>query len=282
MIDKLLKTFNSAAESVRGSSELGALYAFWPWLMWNTPAAPQRGKPVLVLPGLMTGDSMTAPLRQCLAQKGYEVHAWLGGTNLGLNPDTAAHLIQRLHDIYEQSGRRKVTLVGHSLGGIFARELARDYPHMVESVVTLGTPCGIDDTAAPGWLKQIYQWLNPKGDPDELTDAELQQRRLTPPPVPVTSIYSEDDGVVPWRTCLNPKAPQAENIKVASSHLGMIYHPLAVAAVLDRLAQDPAKWQPFNGRKYSWLYGEAANENDLPQNPQWQGRANSKPYFKKK
>lgn len=280
MINRLMKLFNSASESLRSLGELGSLYAWTPWILRNTPP-PADKRPVLVLPGFLTNDMLTAPLRDIIAQKGYDVHGWDGGVNLGFNPDTAAHLAARLQEVYKAAGNRKVALVGHSLGGVYARELARDYPEMVESVVTLGTPFGMDDRNVPDMLNRLYALLNPAGDPQELSDADKQKRRLTPPPVPATSIYSKADGVVPWKACLNPKAPRCENIEVDSSHMGMIYHPLALAAVLDRLAQPAAAWKPFDGAAYSPLYG-AANENDLPANPRWQAGAASKPYFNRK
>lgn len=277
MIHKLLKAFNSASESLRGAAELTALYASLPWVMTATPAA-RRDLPVLVLPGFTTGDPVTAPLRHVLDMKGYKTYGWDGGINLGFNPDTAEHLVRRLQEISAAHGHAKIAIIGHSLGGIYARELAREYPELVECVITLGSPFGMQGANTPAFLKTLYSWLNPKGDPAELTDADLHHRRLTPPPVPTTSLYSTEDGVVPWKACLNPKGGTCENIAVTSSHLGMIYHPLAVAAVLDRLAQPAANWRPFAALSYSALYG-AANENDLPGNPNWRHNAQSKPYF---
>ena len=283
MFHRLMQVFNSAAEAFRSPVELAALYACAPWIKANTPAG--TGQPVLVLPGFTGSDSMTAPLRSQLADKGYRVYGWQGGINTGLNPDTITHLVARLKAIHAENGGKKIALVGHSLGGIFARELARDYPDMIDRVITLGSPFGMSDAEAPAMLAQVYKLVNPKGDPTELTDPDLLKRRQTPPPhIPVTSIYSQTDGVVPWRACLNPREALTENIHVPSSHIGMIYHPVAVAAVLDRLAAQPAQWKPFDLAKISPLYAWAANQNQpaLPENPQWQASAASRPLFRKR
>lgn len=283
MMHKLIKAFNTAAEAFRAPAELSAMYAWWPWVNGSTPQG--KGQPVLVLPGFTGSDTMTTPMRTRLTEKGYDVYSWDGGVNTGYNAATAEHLVKRLKDVYEQSGGQKVSLVGHSLGGIFARELARDFPEMVDRVITLGSPFGMQEQETPAMLLQMYKLINPLGDLSELTDADLQRRRLTPPKgVPVTSIYSQTDGVVPWRACLNPTTKMTENIAVPTSHIGMIYHPLVLTAVLDRLAAPKKNWQPFNPAAYSSLYAwtRAANENDLPQNPKWKATAASRDLFRKK
>ena len=279
MMKKLMQGFYAASEPLRTAGELGALYTFWNWIKHNTPAG--TNKPVLLLPGIMNGDTMMGPLRDALAEKGYAVHGWQGGINTGFNEKTAKHLQDRLREVYESSGRKKVTLVGHSLGGLFARELAREFPDMVESVITLGSPFGMKEHEVPEALMKFYQFINPKGDPRDFSDKDLQNRRLTPPPVPTTSVFSRADGVVPWQACLNPKTPLSENIEIDSSHSGMIYHPLAVTAIIDRLAQNPATWQAFNPAQYSTLYGNGAKAEQIPDNPEWRHNSKSRPVFRK-
>jgi pimeloyl-ACP methyl ester carboxylesterase len=285
MLDRLTKAFNATSEILRGPAELAALYGWTPWLIAQTPDSPRPGKPVLILPGLSGSDHIMAPLLRLLAAKGYDAHGWDGGINRGFNAATAEHLVNRLRAVHAAGGGQKVVLIGHSLGGLFARELARDFPDMIESVVTLGSPFGMRQEDMPPLLEQAYKFLNPEGDPTELTDTDLQRRRLTPPPgVPMTSIYSKADGLVPWRACLNPPAPLAENIAVPASHLGMPYHPLAVAAILDRLAADPAAWAKFKPARYSPLYSltDRAHANDLPADPEWKPGRQSRDIFNKK
>ncbi len=242
------------------------------------------GHPVLLLPGFLTNDLYTATLRQNLSRKGYKAYAWGGGFNLGLGEKTAEHLSGLLHKIVEENGGRKVTIVGHSLGGIYARELAREFPELVRSVITLGTPFGIaaqTEDATPKHLRRIYEFFNP--DSNHLEDAELHRRGLTPPPVPTTSVYSRADGVVDWRASLNPDAPHTENIEVISAHMGLLFHGHVLTAVLDRLAQPEGEWTPFDRGHYPEMqYPPAAAKEHLPENPLWVHEPEkSRPLFRK-
>lgn len=279
---KLVKLFNALTEIPRGMTEWGALALAWPDLKKETPDGD--GHPVLILPGFMTTDSYTAPLRNCIAEKGYKAYTWDGGINTGLSEASAAHLREHLEKIFAENGGRKVTLVGHSLGGIYARELAREYPDMVRAVITLGTPfgAGVKTDAASEPLRRLYRLFN-AGNID-LENPALAERGLTPPPVPATSIYSKSDGIVEWEATINPAEPGAENIEVSSSHLGMIVHPPAVAAVLDRLAQPEGKWTPFDKKAYEkHAFGAGPANDDVPQNPKFpQAQAKSEPLFGKK
>lgn len=280
MFDDVRKFFNTASEGIRTLSEWAGLHATWRWIKMSTPDGD--GHPVLLLPGFLTGDLTTAPLRECLEEKGYKTHTWQGGINLGLNDHISEHLHALIQKIFEENNGQKITLIGHSLGGVFARELAREYPEMIRSVITLGTPFGSAAEATPQLLRKIYEFLNP--GTDHLNDKDLQQRGLTPPPVPTTSIFSKSDGIVDWQASLNPKAPIAENIEVISSHIGMIVNPLAVAAILDRLAQKEEAWQPFDAGKYNGVLSAlypSTDGHDLPENPQWADNGSSKPLFRK-
>lgn len=284
MFRKLKQIFNSATELQRAAFELTALQWSWPSLKRKLPDGD--GHPVLFFPGFLTGDVFTSPLRKCIEEKGYKTYGWDNGVNFGLDEDTARHIRKRLEEVYKENGGQKVTLIGHSLGGIFARELAREFPEMVRDVITLGTPFGmLDDPAAAtsDRLNRIYDFFNPNSIHHEHDD--IRDRGLTPPPVPTTSLYSKQDGVVvEWKAALNPVAPQAENIEVHGSHMGMAFNPLTIAAVLDRLAQDPSDWKPFDASKYASLaYPANDTEGHVPENPNWQmNKHTSKPMFRKK
>lgn len=279
---KLLKLFNSLTEIPRGMTEWGALALAWPDLKKQTPDGD--GHPVLILPGFLTTDTYTAPLRNCIAEKGYKAYTWGGGVNTGLSEASAEHLRSHLEKIFAENGGRKITLVGHSLGGIYARELAREYPDMVRAVITLGTPfgAGVKPDAASEPLRRIYRLFN-SGNIN-IEDPALARRGLTPPPVPTTSIYSKSDGLVDWEASVNPAEPGAESIEVSSSHLGMIVHPPAVAAVLDRLAQPEGAWKPFDKKAYEkHSFGDGPANDDVPQNPKFpHAQAKSEPLFRKK
>jgi hypothetical protein len=281
MLRKLKKLFNAATETPRAALEYGGLVASWKLISETLPRGD--GHPVLIIPGFLTGDMFTYPLRARIEEQGYKAYAWENGVNFGLDQRTADHLRERLAKIYAENGNAKVTLIGHSLGGVFARELAREFPGMVRGVITLGTPFGMLDApekATSAHLKAIYKTFNPQ---QELIDgAEIRERGLTPPPVPTTSVFSRQDGVVEWEATLNPAAPRAENIEVYGSHMGMCVNPLTLAAVLDRLAQKEGEWQPFNPLGYLSLgYPSAPESEGLPKNPRWQDKS-GKSIFKPK
>jgi hypothetical protein len=134
--------------------------------------------------------------------------------------------------------------VGWSLGGIYARELARRAPECVRQVITLGTPFAAmrGATHAEG----LYKLMN--GNAAHLTD-EVQARLRATPPVPTTSVYSKSDGVVCWRGCIEQRTAQSESVEVDASHLGMATHPDVLRIVVDRLAQPEGRWRPLRRRE---------------------------------
>jgi pimeloyl-ACP methyl ester carboxylesterase len=228
-------------ELPRALAELGSLPLAAPLLM-----KVQRGDghPVLVLPGLSTTDRSTSLLRRYLSVLGYDVHAWELGRNLGPKAigDRGEKLIARLDEIYAATGQ-KVTLVGHSLGGIIARQLSRRRPDMVRQIVTLGSPFAGDPRSTNVW--KLYEYLcgHSVSDPD--TKAQLLESHDVPP-VPSTAIYTKGDGIVAWQSCLEPVSPTTDNIEIPGSHCGLCVNPIAMYAVADRLAQPLGQWRPFD------------------------------------
>lgn len=218
----------------RAIAELGAYFAAWP-LLERVPRGD--GHPVLVLPGMGGDDGSTWPLRNFLRRLGYSVHPWCMGRNVANFEieDALATRLRGLHKLHD----RKISLVGWSLGGVYARELAKREPDSVRQVITLGTPFTGHPFAGNGTL--LYRFLTgkkPALDPRWFT---LKQ----PPPVPTTSIYSRTDGIVNWRCSLNEPGDQVENIEIRASHCGMGHHPLALYTVADRLSQPEDEWRPF-------------------------------------
>lgn len=203
------------------------------------------GHPVLVLPGFAGDGTMTSGLRAGIQQAGYKVYELGGGRNLGLTDEMAAHLRGRLEEVFRENGGRKVSLVGHSLGGVYARELAREHPDMVRDVITICSPfgAGLDKKAVPATLRALFNTLNP-GNP-LLNDEDMARRAVAPPPVPTTAIYSRKDGVAQWQACINPKAGMAENVEINSSHVGAVWNKDVLDVVLDRLAQPEGGWTPY-------------------------------------
>jgi pimeloyl-ACP methyl ester carboxylesterase len=172
---------------------------------------------------------------------GYDAHAWEMGRNFGGVIKLRDALRDRLARIHDTTGR-KVSLVGWSLGGIYARDLALRAPDKVRCVVTLGSPFSGDVTATNA--TRLYEALS--GEQVEADD-ELRRAIAGDLPVPVTSIYSRTDGIVNWRTSLLRPSDTAENIEVLfASHLGMGVNAAVLWALADRLAQPEGEFAPFN------------------------------------
>ncbi|HVC03720.1 MAG TPA: hypothetical protein VND88_03500 [Candidatus Acidoferrales bacterium] len=226
------------SEPGRALADYGAMLATSPAFLF----APRGdGHPVLVMPGLLAEDASTAILRFYLRSIGHEVSGWRLGRNLGPTPEIMGGMTTRLDELYASSGRA-VSLVGWSLGGIFARELARSRPKRIRQVITLGSPFGLDDirhSRADG----VYQRLSGRHVNDGSLPAHWDLRR--PIPVPTTAVYSRHDGVVPWEACINTPGPRCENVAVYGSHLGLGHNPAVLWVLADRLAQAEGAWHPF-------------------------------------
>jgi pimeloyl-ACP methyl ester carboxylesterase len=198
------------------------------------------GHPVLVLPGLLAGDDSTWTLRRILRDVGYRVHGWRLGRNLGPTPEAVTGMVERLQALQSRYGAA-VSLIGWSLGGIYARGLARNAPDSVRQVITMGSPFRLADQrqTRAGRAFNRYTHLHVKRTK---MPAELDVDAL---PVPATSIYSRYDGIVAWQACLDSASPRSENIAVIGSHFGYGHNPAVIYAVADRLAQPPGTWLPF-------------------------------------
>jgi esterase/lipase len=198
--------------------------------------------PVLLLPGFTASDDSLTPLRWVLRGQGYWAHSWRLGRNIGPTRRIVHGMRRRIEDLHEDHGRT-VTLIGQSLGGVYARHLAREHPEMIRQVITLGSPYrmveGDRSTAEALWnsVKHLHDGDLP------LSDMREQDRPALV--VPATSIYSRTDGVASWQTCIDVVREHAENVEVRGSHVGMGINPAVVLAVLDRLAQPEGDWRPF-------------------------------------
>ena len=218
--------------------EMGAMIAAAPWLR-RLPRGD--GHPVLVFPGMGANDFTTVPLRTFLGSLGYVTQAWGQGFNFGPRDGVLKKCAADVRALAERHGQ-PVSLIGWSLGGIYARELAKMHPTLARCVVTLGTPFTGHPKATNAW--RIFEMLSGQ----RADDPAMIERLRTPPPVPTTSIYSRSDGIVAWRCSINEPGPLVENIEVPASHVGMGMNPLALYAVADRLAQPIDAWQPFDAR----------------------------------
>lgn len=223
----------------RALPELSAFCVMRPWLS----LAPRGdGHPVLVLPGLLADDASTRPLREFLKGQGYRVHGWKQGRNCGLRENVEAGMIARVDELYERHGRRKISLIGWSLGGLYARHIAKIRAEKVRCMISLGSPFAGSAHSTNAW--QVYEWVSGTRVDEQLP---LDSGLLADlPPVPTTSVFSRTDGLCAWQTCLNEDTDTAENIEVVGSHCGLGHHPAAVFAVADRLAQPENGWRKFD------------------------------------
>jgi alpha-beta hydrolase superfamily lysophospholipase len=207
------------------------------------PTPVGDGHPVIVYPGLGAGAMNTSQLRIFLGRAGFDVSDWGSGVNIGHEgefDDWIDPLVANVRSLQERHGGRKVSLIGWSLGGIFAREIARRAPDAVRTVITLATPfASLGDGNHAG---TIYKLLN--GDAARFTP-ELEARLRESLPVPTTSVYSKSDGIVCWRGCIQKRSALSESVEVDASHLGMISHPDVLRIVADRLAQPEGRWKPL-------------------------------------
>src|SRR6201996_5851041 len=201
------------------------------------------GHPVLVLPGFMAGPLSTQFLRNLLRRLGYRVYDWGLGYNVGYRASMKETLPARLHQIRERAGGRRVSLIGWSAGGIYARELARALPDDVRSVITLGSPFRGNHRASTAW--RVWRLVNRGSEATEAVSEAALTRRAQPLSVPTTCIYSKSDGIVAWQCCMSLPAPETENVEVRSSHLGYGHNLETLSVIADRLAQPEGSWRPF-------------------------------------
>jgi pimeloyl-ACP methyl ester carboxylesterase len=192
------------------------------------------GSGVLVIPGFTAGDTATLPLRTFLGSLGYRVEGWGLGANLGIKPEEEEILEKRIVDLAADG---PITVIGWSLGGVFARESARRRPELFRRVITLGTP--LHSRHGADWVIWLLRALNPHMR-EELTPDGIERHSL-PIEVPMTAIYSLRDGIVDGRACMiQPRdiGPTAENIEIDSAHLSMGFNTQVFALIADVLARD--------------------------------------------
>ncbi|MES2632797.1 MAG: alpha/beta hydrolase [Pseudomonadota bacterium] len=233
------------AMEFRAPLEFGAVLPAWPAL---SRAPRGDGHAVLVFPGLSASDATTIPLRTYLGSLGYKTEGWAQGFNFGPRAGVLEQAKRSLTEAFNISGR-KVSLIGWSLGGVYARELAKELPDMVRGVITLGTPFAGPPKSTNAW--RIYELTSGRSLDREHEQYDLAQA----PPVPTTSVYSRTDGIVAWQGSFQKPSDlhgNIENIEVVASHIGLGVNPSAWWAMADRLAQDEGKWRPFDR---TGLYG---------------------------
>ena len=197
--------------------------------------------PVLVFPGFLASSRSTRPLRQYLADLGYRAHRWKLGYNMGYSYKLHYGMRDRVTELVERYGDR-ISLVGWSLGGVYARELAREMPDIVRQVITMGSPFRGHPSSSN--VHRIFNMFS-EVPYDKMPESFLQDM-AHPPPVPTTALYTRGDGVVAWQSTVElSDRPDVENIHVGGAHMGLGFNPRSLIVLADRLALPEGQWRPF-------------------------------------
>ncbi|GJM36219.1 MAG: alpha/beta hydrolase [Saprospiraceae bacterium] len=228
------------AEGGRAISELGLSI---PYRKFFTSKGKGDGHPVLVLPGFMASDLSTKPLRKFINDLGYTAYGW----DLGKNTAKTVFLdllLEKIDSIYEQHGE-KVSLIGWSLGGIFARQLAKARPDIIRQVITMGSPFkGIDKANNVAWVYNLISGGKRVRDIDPILFNDIP----FPAPVPTTAVYTKGDGIVPWQLCMEEEDDIHQNIQVYGSHLGLGVNLSVLRIIEDRLFYREENWTHFRSK----------------------------------
>ena len=233
---------NHLLREARGLVEL-------PRLLFGLPSLARQprghGEPVLILPGYGAGDGSTMILKAYLRLLRYRARGWSLGTNKGAIDELLPRLLRRLGNFSRRS-QQKVTIIGWSLGGYLARELARERPDLIRLVITLGTPV----VGGPKYTV-VAESYRKRGIDIEALAAEVERRnQLADLEIPILAIYSHRDSVVAWQACIDHQSANIEHVEVQSTHLGFGFSPQVYRIIAQRLAQfagqsaTPAPRQP--------------------------------------
>jgi pimeloyl-ACP methyl ester carboxylesterase len=236
-----------------GRSELfreARVFLEFPRLMFRLPELARQprghGQPVIILPGYGAGDGSTAILKSYLRWMGYQVRGWGLGRNTGNVAELLPRILKRLISLSRKT-RQDVRLIGWSLGGYLAREVAREHPDLVRQIITLGTPV----IGGPKYTVVARAYRRRGFDVDALA-AEVESRKQTCLRTPVTAIYSRADGIVAWEACIDRAAANVEHIEVPTTHLGFGFSADVYKIIAQRLANNsrtdnPSMSQAGNG-----------------------------------
>lgn len=230
--------FWALTEGPRALLELGA---FFPYKALNNIPKNGDGHPVLIIPGFMATDMSTIPLRSFIHDLGYKVYGWGEGRNYA-KEEYIELLSEKTVKLFEKH-EEKITIIGWSLGGVYARQMAKKHPELIRQVITMGSPFkGIKDANNAKWMYDILT----KGKGTASIDKDLIEDIPNPAPVPTTAIYSKEDGVVPWNVCLEQEENAIhQNIQVRGSHLGFGVNPTVLQIIADRLQYREENWEKF-------------------------------------
>lgn len=206
-------------------------------LMLASPAlalAPRsRSRPIMLLPGYMADEQSMAPLAAYLRFLGYRVYDWASGRNRGGVDALVERVGNRVEALVESEGEA-LTVVGWSLGGVVAREIARTRSKKVAEVITMGTPI----KGGPKYTSIGSAFASSRGIDLDRFEWEVHRRNCIGLTQPITAIYSKLDGIVGWEAAIDSYNAQARNVEVYGTHLGLGINPRVWSVVADTLAKD--------------------------------------------
>ncbi len=227
-----------ATEGLRAGLELGS---FFPYKLFADDESEVDLHPVIALPGFLSSDASTKPMRDYLEKLGYHTFGWGLGRNFGNEADLDP-LLDLADSLYSQY-RMKISLIGWSLGGIFARQMAKANPHLIRQVITLSSPFnGVTEKTRVGWIHKLIT----NADAHDAVDPAFLADIPRPAPVPTTAIYTKQDGIVPWPNCMELEPSDIhQNIEVIGSHMGLGFNPLVMEIIKDRLQYRRENWVKY-------------------------------------
>jgi pimeloyl-ACP methyl ester carboxylesterase len=190
------------------------------------PRGPEDGPPALVIPGFLATDRTTMDLRRALARAGWRSHPWLMGINLGAKADTLDLLRNRLSELEDE---RRVLLVGWSLGGMFARQLAHRFPEKVRAVVTLGSPFS-GDLKTNTNVCEYYERIAGH-DVNEPPFPHIMDK----PPVPTLALWSRRDGIVAPSAARGRDHERDKAVEIDTYHTGFAVHRPVLSQIVNEI-----------------------------------------------
>jgi pimeloyl-ACP methyl ester carboxylesterase len=237
------------------------------WLLNRVTPNGGGNRPVLTLPGFLASGRTLLRLNRFLNKHGFEAHSWGLGRNLGPQGGSWGQQLDQLDQVLGDTVRRladkhaaPVALVGQSLGGVYARELALQVPEEIDRVIMLGSPTFHPYLKAHHnrVIKQFGSWMNRQSHAELAGRSGLLHWDADRPALPCVAIHSPTDGVVDEASSVIPqyiidqsdRAAPRENLRVLSSHIGMAVNPSIMLAVADRLVQDRENWESFDPYQY--------------------------------
>jgi len=253
--------YHQLTEGIRTLQDIQG-YLIWRNVLYARPKLPENTKPIIVVPGFLADDDSTLIIREVLKHLGANVQGWGLGTNFGIRVHLITGLAKLIRKVSDETNQ-KVTLIGHSLGGVFSKELAKMFPTHIEQVISLGSPL-FDKEGDSSSISEIYKMFNPNKLNEKLLPIEhkFEDNFEQLPECLMTSIYSKADGIVQWKASLLPQGKLTQNIEVDCSHCGMANAPAVIYLLTHLVAQSSDK--KFTPNMLEKMFLKSGFESEMP------------------